>query len=195
MWWLALLTQLMRCWQTSGISLTAESWQPILLHGVAKPSSGPPHLGWTMYMETSTWCLGYQRLHLHSLLQLESKKLAVLAWRICACILFYDSSPVLMVVEQLTVCSCACRGSHTKFSCTVYVVDDYPSCAHPASVAHDAAHNTSVHASVLVKFWLAYVCASGFIFKDISHVSLTFYRKFEKLITGTHLQICTLQCI
>lgn len=119
MWWLALLTQLMRCWQTSGISLTAESWQPILLHGVAKPSSGPPHLGWTMYMETSTWCLGYQRLHLHSLLQLESKKLAVLAWRICACILFYDSSPILMVVEQLTVCSCACRGSHTKFSCTV----------------------------------------------------------------------------
>jgi len=79
MWWLALLTQPMRCWQTSGISLTAESWQPILLHGVAKPSSGPPRLEWTMYMATSTWCQGYQRLHQLLPLLLESKQLTVLA--------------------------------------------------------------------------------------------------------------------
>ena len=160
MWWLALLTQPMRCWQTSGISLTAESWQPILLHGVAKPNSGPPHLGWTMYMETSTWCPGYQRLHPHSLLQLESKSLGVLANRVCACNFFYDSSPVLMVVAQLTVYSCARRSSHTKFWCTFYVVDDNSSCAPSASTAHDITYSTSdcAHMSALAILASLFLC-------------------------------------
>lgn len=63
------LTQQMRCCQTSGISHITGSWQHTQQLGAAKPSSGPPHLVLTMYMETSTWCPGY--LKQHQLLQLQ----------------------------------------------------------------------------------------------------------------------------